>query len=81
VQPQSVAAPTASNPSYGETEPPAPITYSQEQGQPAALAPLSYPEQQVQRTVPVEEKNLMQHSPNLKFRPLEKQGYSSELEE
>lgn len=59
---------TPSAPAYREPKPLAPLTYSDAQPQP------STPEKQVRNT-------LTEQDPRLKFRPLDKPGYSSDLGE
>ncbi len=79
-QPREVAPPAAG---YREAAPLAPLTYPQESGYPEPLAPLTYPEAEAPAPAPQVEMrdSRIQPDPNLKFRPLDKPGYSSELGE
>jgi hypothetical protein len=70
-------------PAYQKPAPLAPLTYPQGRVYAEPMAPLTYPEASTQAQVPsVERKNgSTQADPTLKFRPLDKPGYSSDLEE
>ena len=78
VQEQTEATPSASV--YRESQPLAPLTYPQNDYNPEPLAPLSYPEAQPPTSPQVEPRDTQApEDPNLRFRPLDKPGYSSEL--
>jgi hypothetical protein len=79
-QPPQVAPPTAG---YRKPEPLAPPAYPEANSYPEPLAPLTYPEAETATPAPkVEMRDTgIQQDPNLRFRPLDQPGYSSELGE
>ncbi|MEJ2453338.1 MAG: hypothetical protein P8103_04170 [Candidatus Thiodiazotropha sp.] len=79
-QPPEAVPPTAG---YREPEPLAPLTYPKSNSYPEPMAPLTYPEAEATTPAPrVEMRDTrIQQDPGLKFRPLDKPGYSSELGE
>jgi hypothetical protein len=80
--PSQQLAPTPAVPSPAQASPLAPLSYppAQYAGQP--LAPISYPESTPQAPAsppPVTQAPAVQSDPDLRFRPLDKPGYSSDL--
>jgi hypothetical protein len=77
---QTGAASTATEPVERKLQPQAPPTYPKKSAQAAPPTPPTYPEQQLQSSSPPDTTPMQQDS-KLKFRPLDKPGYSSDLEE
>jgi hypothetical protein len=74
---------TPLTPAYQKTGPLAPLTYPQNRVDAQSLAPLSHPEARMQVPASTVERrdSTIQQGPELKFRPLDKPGYSSDLGE
>ena len=86
--PAPVEQPVATMPAtvQGTPEPLAPLTYPQDPVMPEPLAPLTYPDSGTAPASPApvstaRDASLMQPPADLKFRPLDQPGYSSELDQ